>query len=86
MSDTAVKRSTRPAFLRRVAVTLGAAVGVAAFPSVAHASNCCEATTQCTSEPPCGDGKIYYWCNCGGVGNYCLCWDDVGNCFSGPCR
>jgi hypothetical protein len=74
--------TTRGTFLRRVGITLGAAIGFAAFPSNAYATNCCVHTGQCDNEPPCS--QTYYYCNCPEQ-NYCLCRDHGGNCVSGPC-
>lgn len=84
MTEITEKATTRRTFLRRVGVTLGAAIGVAAFPSIAHATgNCCVASgTQCQNEPPCS--QTMYYCTCP-EGNYCLCFQNMGSCWMGPC-
>jgi hypothetical protein len=87
-TETTDTPSSRSTFLRRVAVTVGAAVGVAAFPSAAHAvNNCCRASFgQCQSEPPCDNGKEYFYCTCPGGDNYCICQPTGGTaCYMGAC-
>jgi hypothetical protein len=92
-TETADRRTTRSTFLRRVAVTLGAAIGIAALPAVAHATlNCCKAQAgQCQPPNPteCGDHQLYY-CSCPGDDDYCYCEDDCQpmdcpQCRNGPC-
>lgn len=74
---------SRKRFLRRLAVTVGAAVGVAAvLPAVALASNnCCMNNTQCTGT--CPTGELWFYCQCS-TGNYCVCSSKT-SCYSGPC-
>jgi hypothetical protein len=91
MPETTEARTTRPTFLRRVAVTLGAAIGAAALPSAAHAVlNCCRSDNlpgnPCQGSPTCtGQFETQYYCTCPEE-DYCICKDTrMGNCQNGPC-
>ena len=97
MTETLDKLTTRSAFLRRVVVTLGAAAGLAAFPSTAHAvNNCCQADNgdqRCVDlggQSSCPTGQQLYFCSCPGIGDYCYCRScsippNCPTCLNGPC-
>lgn len=80
------RKSSRRKFLRGVGVTLAAAVGAAAYPSLAHASiNCCPNESLCPPGNCPGQHNIF--CDCSqapGTNSYCIC-QSSSNCYSGPC-
>jgi hypothetical protein len=92
MTEITDKPTTRPAFLRRAAVTLGAAVGIAAVRAQpAHAVlNCCRSDllpdNPCQGIPTCtGQDVTQYYCTCPEE-DYCICKNtNQGNCQNGPC-
>jgi hypothetical protein len=90
MTELTDTPTTRPAFLKRLAVTLGAAVGVAAaLPAVAHASlNCCRSrdlpNDPCQGSPSCGSMQTQFLCDCPEE-DYCICGPEGTPCYNGPC-
>jgi len=85
------RRTTRPRFLRQVAVTLAAAVGAGALASRAWAT-----PGQCCFNQDCshcgGTGTRWCYCDCTGIsGSYCwtngtnACLASTDSCVPCPC-
>jgi len=81
---TSEGRSTRGRFLKRVGMTLAAAVGVAAaYAAPAYAAgNCCKDCGRCGT---CASGKCFCWCDCSAVGGQSYCWTAQSGCLSSGC-
>lgn len=79
--------TTRSSFLRQLVSALAAGVGlaaVAASRAKAEVLNCCPDAT-CGLPANCSFPKIWYRCQCPGIGNYCVCAFNDGYCYNGPC-
>lgn len=79
------KPLSRKKFMRRVGVTVAAALGIGALlPASAFATNnCCRNATLCTG--PCDPNTTWYYCDCG-TSSYCVCQDvNTPLCYQGPC-
>lgn len=91
-ADKVESTSTRGSFLKRLGVTMAAAVGVAGvFASRAFAdpNRCCKDCAQCGSNcDPNDSNKCYCHCDCSGIGAS-YCWTQPQGCTSGcvncPC-
>lgn len=81
--EDAETRTSRPRFLRQVAVTLAAAVGAGALAARAYAlpGQCCKDCGRCGA---CGGG-CYCHCDCTGIGES-YCWTINTACLSEGCR
>ena len=84
------KTTSRPRFLRQVAVTLAAAVGAGTFASRAWSApgDCCYNNCQCGSQLPsgtCPQGQCFCFCDCTGISSS-YCWDTLGACRSSGCQ
>lgn len=78
------KTTSRGRFLKRLGLTLAAAVGVAgalASSALATPGQCCKDCGQCGS---CGSGKCYCFCDCSGIGQS-YCWTASQGCLSSGC-
>jgi hypothetical protein len=76
-------RTSRPRFLKQVAMTLAAAVGAGALAARAQANpgQCCYNCTDCGS----CSGGCFCFCDCTGIGQS-YCWTAGQACIEGGCR
>ena len=82
--EAAGSTTSRGRFLKRLGLTLAAAVGVAgalASSAFATTGQCCKDCGRCNS---CGSGKCYCFCDCSGIGSS-YCWTASQGCLSSGC-
>jgi hypothetical protein len=84
LTEAVTPTTSRGKFLKRLGVTLAAAIGVAgalASSALATPGQCCKDCGQCGS---CGSGKCYCFCDCSGI-SQSYCWTASQGCLSSGC-
>jgi hypothetical protein len=84
--DKSNEPTSRGIFLRRVGMTLAAAVGVLAVPARARAvlGKCCLDNTRCSGT--CPTGQYLHYCDCGDpASSYCVCHSGTTCYGPAPC-